>query len=103
MEIQKSKGDEELLKALSAPLNAERIAKVFEAEAVPESHDMVLVTGVGSSYPMLRTHNLLNNLHHVLGETPLVLFFPGIYDGQSLKLFGILSDNPYYRAFRLVD
>jgi hypothetical protein len=38
-----------------------------------------------------------------MGHTPLVLFYPGIYDGQSLRLFGTLKDKPYYRAFRLVD
>ncbi len=31
-----------------------------------------------------------------------MLFYPGRYDGQSLRLFGILPDKPYYRAFRLV-
>ena len=38
-----------------------------------------------------------------MGSTPLVLFYPGVYDGQSLRLFGTLEDKPYYRAFRLVD
>jgi hypothetical protein len=47
--------------------------------------------------------NLLNNLHSMMGSTPLVLFCPGRYDGQTLQLFGILNDNPYYRAFSLVD
>ena len=30
------------------------------------------------------------------------MFYPGVYDGQSLGLFGTLPDKPYYRAFRLV-
>jgi len=25
-----------------------------------------------------------------------VLFYPGVYEGQSLRLFGILEDKPYY-------
>lgn len=100
---QKSKGDNALLKDLKAPLDATKIAKVFVKEAELEQHDMVFVTGVGSAYPMLRTHSLLNNLHPFMGSTPLVLFYPGIYDGQSLRLFGELKDKPYYRAFRLVD
>ena len=32
----------------------------------------------------------------------LVMFYPGIYDQQSLSLFGRLSAQNYYRAFRLV-
>ena len=101
--LQRKKGDEALLKALAAPLDATKLAKVFADEVKPEEQDLVLVSGVGSAYPLLRTHNLLNNLHHRMGSTPLVLFYPGLYDGQSLRLFGILPDKPYYRAFRLVD
>ena len=103
LDLQKKKGDEALLKALAAPLEAGKLAKVFTDEVKPEEQDLVLVSGVGSAYPLLRTHNLLNNLHHRMGSTPLVLFYPGVYDGQSLRLFGTLQDKPYYRAFRLVD
>jgi len=103
LELQKKKGDQALLKALAAPLGAEKLAKVFADQVKPEEQDLVLVSGVGSAYPLLRTHNLLNNLHHRMGHTPLVLFYPGKYDGQSLRLFGTLPDKPYYRAFRLTD
>lgn len=100
--MQQQKGDEATLKALAAPLDAGKLAAIFADEAKPADHDLVLVSGVGSAYPLLRTHNLLNNLHHHLGSTPLVLFYPGVYDGQSLRLFGTLKDKPYYRAFRLI-
>jgi hypothetical protein len=103
VELQKKKGDDALLKALAAPLDAGKLAQVFTDEVKPDQQDLVLVSGVGSAYPLLRTHNLLNNLHHRMGSTPLVLFYPGVYDGQSLRLFGTLQDKPYYRAFRLVD
>ena len=103
LQVQQDKGDDALLSALKAPLDATRLAKVFASKVDPENNDLILVSGVGSTYPLLRTHNLLNNLHPLMGHTPLVLFFPGIYDGQSLRLFGTLVDKPYYRAFRLVD
>ena len=57
---------------------------------------------LGSVWPLLRTHSLLNNLHPVMGKTSLVVFYPGRYDGQSLRLFGKLKINNYYRAFKLV-
>lgn len=97
------KGDEGLRKALAAPLDPAKLAAVFAEQVDPGHRDLVLVSGVGSAYPLLRTHGLLNNLHHRMGGTPLVLFYPGRYDGQSLRLFGLLPDKPYYRAFRLVD
>ena len=103
VELQKIKGNDSIFAALKAPLDAGRIAEVFANEAQPDERDMIFVTGVGSSYPLLRTHSLLNNLHPVMGNTPLVFFYPGIYDKQSLRLFGELKDKPYYRAFRLVD
>ena len=30
------------------------------------------------------------------------MFYPGRYDGQSLRLFGKLKNTNYYRAFKLV-
>lgn len=101
--MQRTKGDEATLRALTAPLDSGKVAKALVEAAPPSEHDLIILTGVGAAFPLLRTHNLLNNLHSMMGSTPLVLFYPGRYDGQSLQLFGILKDNPYYRAFRLVD
>jgi len=101
IEQARTKGDAFLLRALDKPLHGTRLAPVFEQACDLPNHDLVLVSGVGSVYPLLRSHNLLNNLHHVMGNKPLVMFFPGRYDGQSLRLFGVLQDENYYRAFRL--
>lgn len=103
IELQKAKGDESILNALKGPLKASNVAQYLVDHVDPEAKDLVLISGVGSAYPMIRLHNLLNNLHPLLDKTPLVFFYPGVYDGQSLRLFGILDDKPYYRAFRLVD
>ena len=91
-----------MLKALKGPLDPKRMAAEFIAQAPPEQNDLVLVSGVGSAYPLLRSHNLLNNLHHLMGDTPLVMFYPGVYTGQGLRLFGRLTEINYYRAFQLV-
>lgn len=101
--LQSSKGDAAALKALQGPLKPNKVAAYLVERWPVDDHDVYLVEGVGSAYPLMRTHNLLNNLQPMLGQTPLVLFFPGKYDGQSLRLFGCLDDKPYYRAFRLVD
>jgi len=101
--LQRSKGNDAAVSALKGPLDSARLAEVLVKTAPPGDYDMIFISGIGTAYPLLRTHNLLNNLHPLLGRTPLVLFYPGKYDGQSLRLFGLLKDNPYYRAFRLVD
>ena len=67
-----------------------------------DEFDVLLLTGVGSAYPLIRTHEVLNNLQHTLDRKPLVVFFPGQYNMQELRLFGLLEAN-YYRAFRLVS
>lgn len=103
VQMQLTKGSDALLKQLNGPLKAEKIAEFITNKWPMSEYDVYLVDGVGSAYPIVRTHNLLNVLQPRLGQTPLVLFFPGQYDGQSLSLFGQLSDTPYYRAFRLVD
>jgi hypothetical protein len=113
--MQKQKGDEALKKALAGPLHPEKLAPLFAEDARPSEHHLVLVSGVGSVYPLLRTSSLLSNLQRVMGGTPLVLFYPGRYDQMTLRLFGKLGlsasfegagkmrkSEHYYRAFRLV-
>lgn len=102
LEMQREKGDKALEKALAGPLHESKLRTLFAEVAQPEQHDLVLVSGVGSAWPLLRSHTLLNNLQSVMGHTPLVLFYPGQYDGQSLRLFGKIKSNNYYRAFKLV-
>ena len=64
---------------------------------------IVFLTGVGKCYPVLRAHKILNNLHQTLDSVPVVMLYPGRYDGQELMLFGSIKDDNYYRAFRLVE
>ena len=63
---------------------------------------VVFLTGVGKVFPFVRSHNVLNNLHQVLDSVPVVMFYPGTWNGQSLSLFGTITDGNYYRAFPLV-
>lgn len=60
-----------------------------------------IITGVGTCFPFLRSHNVLNNLQNIAKEAPTVMFFPGRYNGKSLQLFGLLKDDNYYRAFNI--
>ena len=63
---------------------------------------VVFLTGVGKCHPIIAAHNILNNLHQVFDKAPVVMFYPGEYSGQDLKLFGTIDSKNYYRAFRLV-
>jgi hypothetical protein len=61
------------------------------------------ISGVGSVYPFVRSHGILNNIDELTGECNLILFFPGDYNNLQLKLFGIISDENYYRGHNLND
>lgn len=100
-ELQKAKGDAALLKSLEPQFEARKLAEAFVAKASPQEADLVLVSGVGSVFPLVRTHNLLAALQTIMGRTPMLMFYPGIYDGQYVRLFGKLQ-GPYYRAFKLI-
>lgn len=101
--MESAKGVPALLSALKGPLEPGKVASALMEKLAGHEPDMVFLTGVGAAYPLIRTHSLLNNLQPLLGNVPLVLFFPGRFNGQSLQLFGDMQETPYYRAFRLVD
>ena len=102
-EMQLKKGDAALLSSLRSVLKEDRLAARM-VELVGAQHlDLLIVKGVGAVYPMLRTHTLLSALHPHMRDTPLLMLYPGRYDGLSLRLFNKLGDDNYYRAFRLVS
>ena len=67
-----------------------------------EPNQIIIITGIGKSYTIVRGHNLLNSLHSVVTSNPLIMFYPGMYDGQSFRLFNISKSENYYRAFQFV-
>lgn len=100
-QFQLDKGDEYLQKTLKPIFNEENFTRSFLEAADPDGHDLVLVGGVGSVFPLVRSHTLLSNLHSKMRDTPLILFYPGSYDSQYLTLFNKIKSKDYYRAFRL--
>lgn len=103
LEMQRTKGDEALLTSLRSVLKEDRLAARIVDKMRVNELDLLIVKGVGAVYPMLRTHTLLSALHPHMQDTPLLMFYPGRYDGQSLRLFNALVDDNYYRAFTLVS
>lgn len=70
-----------------------------------ESHqrgDILLITGVGKVYPFMRSHKILDNIQHIFSDIPVLMLYPGEFDGQDLDLFGKFLDGHYYRAFNLI-
>jgi hypothetical protein len=93
IDLQTKKGDEALSAALKGPLHEQKIAQVLVGQIDSAATELVLISGVDSVYPMLRTHTLLSALHPLMQSLPLVMFYPGHYDGLTLKLFDKLGDD----------
>lgn len=71
-------------------------------ELIQENNpDFVFITGVGRVYPFMRSHGILNNIDELAKSNHLVLFFPGEYNNLQLSLFGVISDENYYRGHNL--
>ena len=115
LEMERGKGSDKALKAVRSLATADKLATYFAETVLAKKPQLVLMSGIGSAYPVVRTHELLNNLHRHTELIPLVVFYPGVYDGTTLKLFDKASlayDSrsadrqrtvPYYRAFRLIE
>jgi len=106
-EFEKTKGLSEIIKALGEMLRMEEDNQNNEILAYIKNNtpdnSVIFLTGVGKCFPILRSHKILNNLHQFMDNVPVIMFFPGKYDGQSLMLFSEIKDDNYYRAFKLVD
>lgn len=104
-DIEKKRGFQKVSTAVS---NLMRITSTdgliveYIRQRTPEKA-IVFLVGVGKCFPIIRSHTVLNNLHQVIDNVPVVMFYPGKYDGQELILFNEIKDDNYYRAFKLVD
>lgn len=103
-DFEKQRGFGRIVKAVSNSMKVsenDSLVVQYIQEYTPENA-IVFLTGVGKCYPLLRSHNVLNNLHQSYLRAPVVMFFPGTYNEQELILFNEIKDDNYYRAFRLV-
>ena len=100
-----TKGHDYLYNAVAKLLrltNDDNLIVTHIMKNTPEN-SVVFLTGVGKAFPFVRSHNVLNNLHQVLDKVPVVMFYPGRWNGQTLELFGTIDDGNYYRAFPLIN
>lgn len=106
--MEQTRGSEALLEHIHEFAMPEDYVRVMEERYEQDyggaqfGRDIMLITGVGKAYPFVRAHDILENAQPAFGTVPLVMFYPGLYDGQSLKLFNSISDGNYYRAFSLL-
>ena len=91
---------------LSVEENNNKLLEMFKDKAPDDGQLIVLISGVGKAYPIIRSHTILNNLQSIFRKNPVVMMYPGRYEiknSMTLKLFERLDDDNYYRAFPLVE
>jgi len=101
IDLEKTYSSSKLLQALSTSISLEGICDQF-AQLLDSNHAQIgFVTGVGSAWPVIRTHLFLNKLQQIKSDVPIVVMYPGKYEQNKLRLFNKFSSH-YYRAFQLV-
>lgn len=101
-DLERRRGSRALLDRLQKIATPEAFVQAMDYEPHEPGRDVLLVTGVGRVYPIVRAHSILENAQHVFADVPVVLLYPGKYDGAQLHLFNSISDGNYYRAFNLL-
>lgn len=101
IKLEERQGKNKVIQEVSKVITAERLIE----KMTPSAHqpgDIVCLKGFGHIYPFMRAHALLASMQKYYPNTPIVAFYPGSYDGQSLNLFNRFFDGHYYRAFSLL-
>ncbi|WP_458404924.1 DUF1788 domain-containing protein [Methanobrevibacter sp.] len=103
-EFEKKKGrnlaKKAVTKMLKLSMDSNLIVQYIKERYSPDS--IIFITGVGKAYPLLRSHNVLNNLSQQIDDVPVIMFFPGKYSGLDLLLFNTIKDSNFYKAEPLI-
>ena len=78
------------------------VDNLLNLDNISIGNDLLLITGVGKVFPFMRVHALLNALQENFNKKPIVVLYPGTFDGHYVKLFNKLKSNEYYRAFNMI-
>ena len=99
--LEEKKGKDYLLTQLQKIATQE--AFLAKMKYKPHEHgDVLFLTGIGKVYPFMRSHKMLDSMQQEFSDIPIVMFYPGEFNGQSLNLFSKFHDGNYYRAFNLL-
>ena len=97
-EMEAADGKELLLDQLHAAIGEGEFIEKIQYEP-NNTGDVLMLTGVGDVFPFMRVHSLLEALQPHFSDIPILVMYPGTFDGSYVRLFDRLTPNPYYRAF----
>ena len=97
-EMEEADGKDFLLEQLHSAIGEGEFIEKMQYEP-HRPGDVLLLTGVGDVFPFMRVHSLLEALQPHFSDIPILVMYPGTFDGSYVRLFDKLSPNAYYRAF----
>lgn len=97
-EMEENEGSDFLLEQLHSAIGESEFIEKIQYEP-HETGDVLMLTGVGEVFPFMRIHALLEALQPHFSDIPILVMYPGEFDGRHVKLFKRLAPNDYYRAF----
>ena len=97
-EMEEADGKEFLLEQLHSAIGEGEFIEKIQYEP-HRPGDVLMLTGVGDAFPFMRVHSLLEALQPHFSDIPILVMYPGTFDGSYVRLFDRLTPNPYYRAF----
>lgn len=100
-EMEEDDGKDFLLEQLHSAVGEGEFIEKMQYEP-HEKGDVLMLTGVGDVFPFMRVHTLLEALQPYFSDVPILVLYPGEFDGHHLKLFNRLVPNDYYRAFNII-
>jgi len=100
--LESKKGKDYLLAQLQKIATPEALLAKMNYEPHQRERDVLFLTGIGKIHPYMRSHKMLDSMQHLFADIPIVMFYPGTFNGQTLILFNEFLDGNYYRAFSLL-
>lgn len=99
--MQEKKGSDFILDKILKFSTTKEFVKHMEYKKHQEG-DVIFLTGVGEVFPFMRVHSLLEELQVKFDGVPIVVMYPGEFNGREMILFNEFKPNEYYRAFNLI-
>ena len=100
--LEEKRGKDYLLSQLQKIATPEALLARMDYSPHVKGQDVLFMTGIGKIHPFMRSHKMLDSMQHLFEDIPIVMFYPGSFNGQTLILFNEFLDGHYYRAFNLL-
>ena len=97
--LEEKRGKKYLLDQLQKIATPEALLAKMDYSPHIKGQDVLFMTGIGKIHPFMRSHKMLDSMQHLFEDIPIVMFYPGTFNGQTLNLFDEFKEDK--RCLRL--